>query len=54
MVRPAILSGIAGPNTLENRTLERKPASTQCAGRAFASAARSGSPTPPVPDANSL
>jgi hypothetical protein len=53
MVRPAAPPGATGPNTLVVRSLEIKPLDTQCAGRAFASAARIASLKPP-PVVNSL
>jgi hypothetical protein len=54
MVRPTTPPGVVGPTTLVARFLQRKPPGAQCAGRAFASLARSASPSAPVPEANSL
>jgi hypothetical protein len=53
MGRPATPPGAAGPNTLENRSRERKHRA-QCAGLAFASAARMASVKAPWPAENSL
>ena len=54
MVRPTTPPGVVGPTTLVACFLQRKPPGAQCAGRAFASLARSASPSAPVPEANSL
>jgi hypothetical protein len=54
MGRPATPLGAAGPNTLVVRTLEIKPPTAQCAGRAFASVVRIASPNAPPPAEYSL